>query len=221
MIENETNHVDFVCQAIGEPTPNIVWYFNGGIIDLSDASKYGTSALLLDHKILSILLLIHIQSSDAGTYTCKAINIVGIDKSSAILTVNGMYILNAYIRSVNNLICVLPFHTAAAKILEPSIRQTSYVEEGNDTIFRCVGKGYPPPLVKWRRENRLLSGRTSTTSMSMLTNRGNETRVTVDLIFTGAHREDTDAYECSVSNLLNAVERSTNLIVQCMLHVQY
>ena len=91
MIENETNHVDFVCRAIGEPTPNIIWYFNGIIINLSDTSKYGTSAIHLDHKILSILLLINIQSSDAGTYTCQAINVVGTGQSSSILTVNGMY----------------------------------------------------------------------------------------------------------------------------------
>ena len=51
--------------------------------------------------------------------------------------------------------------------------------------------------------------------MSMSTNKGNMTNVTVDLIFTGAYREDTGMYECSVSNLLNYVTRSTNLIIQC------
>ena len=52
--------------------------------------------------------------------------------------------------------------------------------------------------------------------MSMSTNEGNVTNVTVDLIFTGTYREDTGVYECSVSNLLNVVTRSTNLIIQCM-----
>ena len=51
--------------------------------------------------------------------------------------------------------------------------------------------------------------------MSMSTNEGNVTNVTVDLIFTGAYREDTGVYECSAINLLNYVTRSTNLIVQC------
>ena len=111
------------------------------------------------------------------------------------------------------------FHTVASKMLEPPIGLTSYVKEGNNITFRCVGEGYPSPLVKWRRVNGLLSGRTSTTSISMLTNRGNETRITAELIFTGTHRRDTASYECSVSNLLNAVTRSTILIVQCMLHI--
>ena len=53
--------------------------------------------------------------------------------------------------------------------------------------------------------------------MSMLTNEGNVTNVTVDLIFTGTYRDDTGVYECSVSNLLNTIQKDTTLIIQCML----
>ena len=52
--------------------------------------------------------------------------------------------------------------------------------------------------------------------MSMSTNEGNVTRVTVDLIFTGAYREDTAIYKCSANNLLNRVTRNISLVVQCM-----
>ena len=89
------------------------------------------------------------------------------------------------------------------------------MEENNITL-RCVGAGYPPPLVQWSKVNGLLSDRTSTTSISMLTNEGNVTNVTVDLILPGIYRDDTGVYECSVSNLLNIVTRNINLIVQCM-----
>ena len=82
-------------------------------------------------------------------------------------------------------------------------------------VFRCVGVGYPPPLVQWSKVNGSISDRTSTTSMSILTNEGNVTNVTVDLIFTGTYRDDSGVYECSVSNLLNAVAGSTTLIIQC------
>ena len=94
--------------------------------------------------------------------------------------------------------------------------ETEYIVEGNNDIFRCVGVGYPPPLVQWRKLNGSLSDRVSITNMSMSTNEGNVTNVTVDLIFTGAYREDTGVYECSVNNLLNYVTRSTNLTIQCM-----
>ena len=76
--------------------------------------------------------------------------------------------------------------------------------------------GYPPPLVQWSKVNGSLSNRTSTISMQMLTNKGNVTNVTVDLIFTGTYREDTGVYECSVSNILNSSTRNATLVVQCM-----
>ena len=88
--------------------------------------------------------------------------------------------------------------------------------EGNNITLRCIGVGYPPPLVQWSKVNGSLSDRISTTNMSMLTNEGNVTNVSVDLIFTGTYRDDTGVYRCSVRNLLNAVTRNISLIVQCM-----
>ena len=103
----------------------------------------------------------------------------------------------------------------AAVILELS-EKTILIEEENNITLRCVGAGYPPPLVQWSKVNGSLSDRTSTTNMSMLTNEGNVTNVTVDLIFTGTYRGDTGVYECSISNILNAITRNTTLVVQCM-----
>ena len=99
--------------------------------------------------------------------------------------------------------------------MEPAGGETEYIVEGNSVVFRCVGAGYPPPLVQWSKVNGSLSDRTSTTNMSMLTNEGNVTNVTVDLIFTGTYRDDTGVYECSVSNLLNADTRDITLVIQC------
>ena len=95
--------------------------------------------------------------------------------------------------------------------------ETAYIVEGNNVTLRCVGVGYPPPLVEWRKLNGSLSDRVSITNMSMLTNEGNVTNVTVDLIFTGTYREDTGVYECSASNLLNTVSRNSGLIIRCKL----
>ena len=52
--------------------------------------------------------------------------------------------------------------------------------------------------------------------MSMSTNEGNITRVTVDLLITKVSREDTGDYECLATNLLSNVTRKISLIVQCM-----
>ena len=105
--------------------------------------------------------------------------------------------------------------TDAAEILEPPDGETKYIKEGENITLRCIGVGHPLPLVQWRKLNGSLSDRSSITNVSMSTNKGNVTRVTVDLILTGVHREDTGVYECLASNILNIVSRSTNLVVQC------
>ena len=52
--------------------------------------------------------------------------------------------------------------------------------------------------------------------MSMSTNEGNVTRVTVDLIISNVYREDTGVYICYASNLLNSVTRNISMVVRCM-----
>ena len=112
---------------------------------------------------------------------------------------------------------MLYIHIAAAAILKPIVEETEHIMEGSNFTLRCVGAGYPPPLVQWSKVNGSLSDRTSTTNMSMLTNEGNVTNATVDLIFIGTYRDDGGVYECSVSNILNMITRNTTLVVQCML----
>ena len=43
--------------------------------------------------ISSTLTVISVQSSDVGTYTCNATNVVSSDTSSGVLTVNGELLL--------------------------------------------------------------------------------------------------------------------------------
>ena len=92
LLENETNNIQFVCQAIGVPVPYIRWYFNGVMVNLSDSSKYINSSMYLNKSIIeSTLNIINAESSDVGTYTCEATNIIGIDNTSGVLSVNGKY----------------------------------------------------------------------------------------------------------------------------------
>ena len=95
LLENETNDIQFVCQAIGVPVPYIRWYFNGVMINLSDSSKYNCLTMYLNESIIeSTLNIINAESSDVGTYTCEAANIIGDGQTSGVLTVNGIHTIN-------------------------------------------------------------------------------------------------------------------------------
>ena len=89
LLENETNAAIFSCQATGEPVPSISWYFKGVMINVSDVHKYKISNILRETIVTSSLTISNVQSSDVGTYTCQAENIIDIDESSGTLTVNG------------------------------------------------------------------------------------------------------------------------------------
>ena len=103
----------------------------------------------------------------------------------------------------------------AAEIIEPLEDVTEHIDEGNNVTLRCIGVGHPPPLVQWSKINGSLSDTALSTRMSMSTNEGNVTRVTLDLLLTKVSREDTGIYVCSASNLLNNVTRRVTLVVQC------
>ena len=77
---NEGSNAFFMCSVTGEPVPTISWYFNGSLLK-NDTTK---------HTIATYeLRVLNVQSSDAGTYTCNATNVVSSDTSSGALTVNG------------------------------------------------------------------------------------------------------------------------------------
>ena len=97
-----------------------------------------------------------------------------------------------------------------AEILE-SPEEIERVEEGNNITLSCVGTGYPPPLVQWRKLN---GSEIANTNISMVIIEGSVTNVTVDLIITDAYREDTGVYECFVNNSLSSNTTNFSLIVQ-------
>ena len=104
-----------MCQATGVPVPYIQWYFNAVMINLSNSSKYNSSLMALNETIIeSTLFIINAESSDVGTYTCEAGNIIGTDQSSAVLTVNSECLLKyTYIvysgKKQNCIIHTVPF----------------------------------------------------------------------------------------------------------------
>ena len=87
--QNEGDISFFICDVTSEPVPTISWYFNGAPVDEANTMKYTISMMSLDTTtISSTLTIMNVQSSDVGTYTCNATNVVSTDTSSGVLTVN-------------------------------------------------------------------------------------------------------------------------------------
>ena len=88
--QNEGDTSSFTCQATGEPVPTITWYFSGTPVNEANTMKYTISVIPLNATTLSnILTIMNVESSDVGTYTCNATNVLSSDTSSGILTING------------------------------------------------------------------------------------------------------------------------------------
>ena len=88
--QNQGDTASFTCQATGEPVPTISWYFNGAPVDEANTMKYAKEIMTLNTTtIRNTLTIMRVESSDVGTYTCNATNVVSTDTSSGVLTVNG------------------------------------------------------------------------------------------------------------------------------------
>ena len=92
-IRDQEENVTFLCEAVGEPVPDISWYFNDVMINVSDnSSKYMIVSRSLNITTTeNTLTMYNVTSSDVGTYTCNASNFIGSVTSSGILTVTSKY----------------------------------------------------------------------------------------------------------------------------------
>ena len=87
-IQDEGGAASYICQATGGLVPTISWYFNG--TQLADGATHTISETSVNTTTInSTLTIMSVQSSDVGTYTCNATNVVSSDTSSGVLTVNG------------------------------------------------------------------------------------------------------------------------------------
>ena len=190
--QDEGDTASFTCQATGGPVPTISWYFNGTLVDEANIMKYTISETSVNTTTInSILTIMSVESSDVGTYTCNATNVVSSDTSSGVLTVNG------YLCFISKVTIFMP------NITTPMEGQQFNITEGSNGFITCTATGYPVPTVVWQNSdgsslsnNRLVSG----SPVISPTGVGNVTSVSVELMVIEAMRVDTGMYRCSANN---------------------
>ncbi|XP_056668537.1 hemicentin-2 isoform X2 [Monodelphis domestica] len=120
--------VRLVCNATGAPSPMLMWLKDGNPV-----SATGTSGLQIfpgGH----VLTLAGSRATDAGTYTCVAVNAVGEDRRDVTLQVH----------------------------LPPSIlgeEQNVSVVVNQSVTLECQSQAVPPPVLSWRKDGHTLSPR--------------------------------------------------------------
>ena len=92
------NDVSFSCMANGVPAPNITWLRINNSMTLSlDDVDAPPEILRIDRQyqadgrtINSTLNFFGVQPEFASNYTCRAVNLLGVDEAVAQLIVHGM-----------------------------------------------------------------------------------------------------------------------------------
>ncbi|XP_027145831.1 hemicentin-1 [Larimichthys crocea] len=110
------------CSASGTPQPEIWWY-------KGDVQLHSSSLLVVD-TFGGTLTIKETQDTDAGDYTCVAVNSAGTSSGKISLDVGAT-----------------PKFTR-----EPS---DVAVDIGSNVTLPCLAEGYPEPQVTWRREDGL------------------------------------------------------------------
>ncbi|MEQ2237881.1 Roundabout 1 [Ilyodon furcidens] len=159
--------VEFHCIVQGDPVPTVRWRK-----DDSDLPR-GRFEILEDHT----LIVRQVASSDEGSYTCMAENMVGKSEASATLTVH-----------VPPIFAVRP--------------RNQVVSVGRTVTFQCEATGNPQPAIFWQREGSeslLFSyqppqpfSRLSVSQMGSLT-------------ITDVQRPDVGFYICQALNIAGSV----------------
>ncbi|XP_012372192.1 hemicentin-2 [Octodon degus] len=114
--------VQLLCEARGTPTPEIAWF--------KDGTPLPSSSRVVSTRGGRQLQLARAQGSDAGIYTCKASNPMGVTEKATRLVV--------YV----------------APTIEGA-RGGPYVVQavaGRPLALECAARGFPPPTVSWQHE---------------------------------------------------------------------
>ena len=147
----ELEGVNFTCDAMGSPRPNIIWFIcrDGMLMQISS----GTSFTIFnssngDAQVTSTLMLTRVKPYLAGVYICNASNVVSYDTESATLVVHSKYNREniTYLKCIIIFVCILK---AVPSIVFPEDGLMIKVNQYDVAELVCSAIGIPQPLIDW------------------------------------------------------------------------
>lgn len=174
------------CQATGNPAPFVSW------------SKTGDPLQQQSVKLPHGLQLYSVASSDQGTYTCTAVNSVGTNSTSAVITVTSKSLIPT--NMIHSLIAVPPHINS----IVPS--SDYYVNLGDGITISCNVSSQPGSTVVWYHNGTVIpqSGRVQRLQLSSSL---------WSLSIAGSTYEDGGVYTCNITNTFVFDFVSLNVIV--------
>ena len=130
---DEGDTVDFNCEVVGEPKPDIKWLYNGQ--ELKTEGRY----LIFEQECLHHLEITDILPEDAGKYLVEAENNFGKATCTAELKV-----IDRPKEEVQKL--EAPKFTIEIQTVETTV--------GDKASFFCKAKGNPQPEILWYKEDK-------------------------------------------------------------------
>ena len=144
-------NITLVCTSFGFPSPMIIWVLNEQT--LNDTFIDVNGFVIDDVTVSSTLIRNKIQPEEAGTYTCKAVNMVGTANSVVEITVIGKYTNLCEMKWCYFLFLEPPLITYITSIIYASVSDSIQLE--------CIAMGNPSPAVLWMHNGEYLMGEIS------------------------------------------------------------
>ncbi|KAI1702784.1 immunoglobulin domain-containing protein [Ditylenchus destructor] len=179
------------CKVVGKPEPQVEWYRDGKAIKVDDSTK--------EHFIVKkeengkqILVINNARLSDAGTYSCKAVNKAGSDQTEA-----DLYFPKQVYEPV-------PEEQIKPFFIEQLSSQT--VKEGQTVELECKVNKESEPDIKWYRDDKPIDIDREPNLVAVRSEDG-----TLKLKILSATKAEVGTYKCEAVNRAGKAETAAKL----------